>query len=68
MAICNMKLKLQTCFELIGKAAFLPVLEGLTSLEVWRNTTGGDPIYCPKCNIGKMIHQPPIAATQFKSD
>ncbi|HLP38810.1 IS91 family transposase [Lacibacter sp.] len=68
MAICNMKLKLQSCFELIGKVAFLPVFEGLTALEVWRNITGGDPLHCPKCNTGKMIHQLPIATTQFKSD
>jgi hypothetical protein len=29
MAICNMKDKLATCFDLIEKPAFLPVLEGL---------------------------------------
>lgn len=68
MAICNMKLKLQTCFELIGKVAFLPVFEGLTALEVWRNITGGDPLHCPKCNTGKMIHQLQPATTQYKSD
>ncbi len=34
MAICNMKLKLKTCFELIGKVAFLPVFEGFIALEV----------------------------------
>jgi len=39
MAICNMKLKLQSCIDLIDKVAFLPVLEGLTSMEVWQSIT-----------------------------
>ena len=39
MAMCNMKLKLQSCFDLIDKVAFLPVLEGLTSMEVWQRIT-----------------------------
>lgn len=55
MAMCNMKLKLQACFDLIEKTAFLPVLEGLNALEVWRSITGNDPLCCPKCNSGKMM-------------
>lgn len=54
MAICNMKDKLTQCFGLIGKTAFLPVLEGLTALEVWRSITGHDPLLCPKCFCGTM--------------
>jgi hypothetical protein len=57
MAMRNMQSKLAQCFDLIEKAAFLPVLEGITALEVWRNITGGDPLCCPKCKTGKMMLQ-----------
>jgi len=67
MAMCNMKLKLQACFDLIEKAAFLPVLEGLTALEVWRSITGNDPLRCPKCNTGKMMPQLSIAVNHLKT-
>ncbi len=66
MAMCNMKLKLQACFNLIEKAAFLPLLEGLTALEVWRSITGADPLRCPKCNNGKMVPQVSIAVNHLK--
>jgi hypothetical protein len=62
MAICNMKDKLATCFDLIEKPAFLPVLEGLSALEVWRSITGADPILCPKCKTG-LLKPSPIAIT-----
>lgn len=67
MAMCNMKLKLQACFDLIEKAAFLSVLEGLTALEVWRNITGGDPLRCPKCKTGRMVPQMIAAERYLKS-
>lgn len=67
MAMCNMKLKLQACFDLIEKAAFLPILEGLTALEVWRSITGNDPLCCPKCNTGKMIPELSIAVNSLKT-
>ena len=67
MAMCNMKLKLQACFDLIEKAAFLPLLEGLTALEVWRSITGSDPLHCPKCNTGKMRPQLSIAVNHLKT-
>lgn len=67
MAMCNMKLKLQACFDLIEKAAFLPVLEGLTALEVWRSITGIDPVLCPKCNTGKMTPQVCIVVNHLKT-
>ena len=68
MAMCNMKLKLQSCFDLIDKVAFLPVLEGLTSMEVWQRITGSDFLHCPKCNTGIMKPHIVQDATQFKSD
>jgi len=54
MALCNMKAKLSACFELIGKTTFLPVLEGITAREVWRELTGHDPYVCPKCKTGRL--------------
>jgi hypothetical protein len=54
MALCNMKAKLSACFELIGKTTFLPVLEGITAREVWRELTGHDPYMCPKCKTGRL--------------
>ena len=68
MAMCNMKLKLQSCFDLIDKVVFLPVLEGLTSMEVWQSITGSDSLHCPKCNTGIMKPHIVQDATQFKSD
>lgn len=67
MAMCNMKQKLQACFDLIEKAAFLPVLEGLTVLEAWRRITGMDPLRCPRCSTGRMIPQPSAAANRSGS-
>lgn len=54
MALCNRNDKLQTCFNLIPQASFLPALEGLTALETIRLLTDFDPLYCPKCNQGIM--------------
>lgn len=54
LSMCNMKSKLPVCFDLIDKTAFLPVLQGLSALEVWRNITGEDPLRCPKCKSGIM--------------
>jgi len=62
MAMCNMKEKLAKCFKLIDKAAFLPVLEGLTALEIWRSITGIDPLLCPKCKAAAMKSLPIAAA------
>ena len=57
MAMCNMQSKLALCFDLIEKATFLPVLQGLSALEVWRNITGRDPLCCPKCKVGRLKPQ-----------
>lgn len=57
MSLSNMQSKLAKCFELIEKVSFIPVLQGLSALEVWRNITGQDPLCCPKCKIGKMMSQ-----------
>ncbi len=54
MAQCNTHTKLAQCFELIENEAFLPILEGLPAIEVWRNITGKDPLICPHCKKGFM--------------
>jgi hypothetical protein len=66
MAICNMKEKLARCFDLIDEAAFLPSLEGLTALEIWRNISGADPLLCPKCKTGMMKPVPIEVAGKLK--
>ena len=67
MAMCNMKSKLELCFNLIEKVIFLPVLQGLTALEVWRIITGQDPLCCPKCKTGRMRTQMVPLAYDLKS-
>ncbi len=54
MAMCNMQSKLSVCYDLIGKDTFLPLLEGLHAIEVWKSITGEDPLRCPRCQIGMM--------------
>jgi hypothetical protein len=63
MAICNIKSKLSLCFDLIKRPTFLPALEGLTAVEVWRILTGGDPLRCPKCRSGRMRLQMSLSAS-----
>ena len=58
LAICNIKTKLALCIHLIGKATCIPVLEGLTAMEVWQTITGKDIFRCPKCHHGRMISKP----------
>ena len=67
MAMCNIKSKLALCFDLIEKVSFLPVLQGLNALEVWRIITGIDPLCCPKCKTGKMKLQTVSIANDLKS-
>jgi len=55
MAQCNAQTKLVQCFVLIEKETFLPLLEGLPAIDVWRNITGKDPLICPHCKKGRMI-------------
>jgi hypothetical protein len=66
MAICNMKDKLATCFDLIQKPSFLPVLEGLSALEVWRTITVTDPLFCPICKTGVLKPSPIVITGSMK--
>lgn len=54
MANCNSKTKLEACFSLIQEPGYLPVLEGLNAIDVYRIITGKDPLVCSKCKVGKM--------------
>lgn len=62
MAMCNSRTKLEECFALIDKASYIPVLEGLGALDVFRNITGKDPLMCPKCKNARMrpMEQPVV--------
>jgi hypothetical protein len=55
LASANCNTKRQQAIALIGKAIWLPVLEGLTAYEVYRTLSGKDPICCPKCKKGIMV-------------
>jgi hypothetical protein len=63
LATANIKTKRQQAIALIGKTIWLPILEGLTAYEVYRILKGADPVRCPKCKQGIMVHrtieQPP---------
>jgi hypothetical protein len=67
MAMRNMASKLESCFQLIDKDSYLPVLQGLTALEVWRAISGKDPLYCPKCKTGKMLPYMILEVNHLKS-
>lgn len=66
MAMCNTKTKLETCLQLIDKITFIPQLEGLSALEIWRNISSDDIGKCPKCKVGRMIAQPVLAVNLLK--
>lgn len=66
LAICNMKSKLDQCLQLIARARYFPVLEGLTAMEIWQIISGKDLSRCPKCNKGRMILQP-VSVSNFRT-
>ena len=55
LATANIKTKRQQAIALIGKTIWLPVLEGLTTYEVYRALMDTDPARCPKCKQGIMV-------------
>jgi len=54
LALCNLGSKMETCLNLIAKSSYLPVLEGLSAMEVWQIVYGKDLCICPVCKVGKM--------------
>ena len=55
MAAVHTQTLMEQGIALIGKAMAMPALEGLTSLEVYREITGKDPSQCPVCGKGRMM-------------
>ncbi|NQU84479.1 MAG: IS91 family transposase [Mariniphaga sp.] len=60
LASVNAQTKTALCFCLLDNPAFLPQLEGLPAIDIWRNLSGKDPAICPICKKGIMR---PVAAT-----
>ncbi len=54
LAIANSKTKKQQCIALIGMQMYLPVTEGLSTIEVIGIMGQKDPFLCPKCRKGIM--------------
>ncbi len=54
----NAQTKTAQCFEALGKESFLPLLEGLPAVDLWRAVTGRDPLRCPVCGKGNMLSVP----------
>jgi hypothetical protein len=63
MALKNLKSSLEACSVLIFKTTFLPRLQGLCAIEVWRTITGKDPMICPVCHNGVMCLVNPSSVT-----
>ena len=57
MALCNMKSKLASCFDLIDKGFYIPSLQGLAALEVCRSIIGKNIFCCPECITGRLVSQ-----------
>ncbi len=47
-------MKKERVFQLIDKTTYLPVLAGLSGIDVLRIVTGNDLSWCPKCKKGRM--------------
>jgi len=60
LASVNAQTKTALCFCLLDNPAFLPQLEGLPAIDIWRYLSGKDPAICPICKKGIMR---PVAAT-----
>ncbi len=54
----NAKTKLEDCFSLLNLDTFLPVFEGLSTVEILKTLTGRKAICCPKCGKGRLVSVP----------
>lgn len=61
MALSKLNQKMEICYDLIDNESYLPMLEGLPAIDIYRELSGKDPLYCPVCGKGKMkfILKPP---------
>ncbi|HDP37135.1 MAG TPA: IS91 family transposase [Candidatus Atribacteria bacterium] len=55
MAAIHSQTLLEQCLALLGKINDMPILKGLSGMEVYRKITGKDPFLCPACNKGIMM-------------
>jgi hypothetical protein len=55
MAAVHTQTFMEQCLALLGKVNAMPVLEGLTAMEAYREITGKDPFQCPACRKGRMM-------------
>jgi hypothetical protein len=55
MSAVHTQTLLEQCVALIEKIKPLPLLEGLSVMEAYREITGKDAFLCPECKIGRMM-------------
>jgi elongation factor P--beta-lysine ligase len=55
MAAVHTQTLMEQCLALLGKVNTMPVLEGLSVMEAYREITGKDPFQCPACRKGRMM-------------
>jgi hypothetical protein len=55
MAAVHTQTLMEQCLALLGKVNAMPVLEGLSAMEAYREITGKDPFQCPACRKGRMM-------------
>jgi len=55
MAPINTQTLREQCLALLGKVNIMPVLDGLSAMEAYREVTGKDPFQCPECINGRMM-------------
>ena len=55
MAAVHTQTFMEQCLALLGKVNAMPVLEGLSVMEAYREITGKDPFQCPACRKGRMM-------------
>lgn len=63
MSLRFLKENLDKCVEILNKAVFLPMLEGLNALEVVSFTLNKDMTACKKCKKGRMRAKHKIIAS-----
>jgi hypothetical protein len=58
MSLSNLKQAREDCNLIINRPTYIPTLEGLNGMEVFRQITGKNPVECPKCKTKAMKAKP----------
>jgi len=66
MALGHVNEKIGLCLELLQRELYLPLLEGMPAIDVFRLVTGTDPLYCPFCKKGHMRYVPSADPAKMK--